>query len=144
MRNRPALVTAVGAAAGLVWSLTLSAAVVHQHEEAMVHGRASWPATVAAVVVTSLCVLGFRAWERRWGVAVGAALSVCLLLGLVEGPLPAGEAGVLFSVPMTFSVGLGSVATWLALAVTVTLTLAPQPSRSDVPLRRDSPAATSA
>ncbi|MBD8061538.1 hypothetical protein [Oceanitalea stevensii] len=137
MRTRPALVTAVGVAAGLVWFLTLSAAVVHQQHEAVVHGRSSWLATVAAVVVTSLCVLGFRAWGRRWGLGVGAALGVCLLLGLVEGQLPAGGAGLMFSVPATFSVGLGSVTTWLAFAVTVTLTLTAGPGRSDVPVRPD-------
>ncbi|WP_454085415.1 hypothetical protein [Georgenia sp. Marseille-Q6866] len=139
MRTGPVHVTAAGVAAGLVWFLVLSAAVVHQHEEATVHGRPSWPAIVAAVVVSSLCVLGFRAWGRRWGLGVGAALGACLLLGLVEGPVPAGEAGLLLSVPTTFSVGLGSVTTWLAFAVTATLTLTAHPGRSDAPAERGEP-----
>lgn len=113
----------LGVVAGLVWFVTLSAtAVVQQH--AVVTGGSALGAIAFAAVVSGLCALGFQVWRVSWGVGVSAAMAACLLLGLIEGPLPPGLAPYqLLSLPATFSVGLGSLAVWVAFSVSVTLSV---------------------
>lgn len=115
--------TAVGALAGTIWFLTLSAATVLQAQAATT-GDTTWPAITWAVVVTLVVVLALRALTAPFGCGVIGALTVCLALGLIEGPTPPSQAGTAFSIPLTFSVGLASVTVWVALAVTLALTVA--------------------
>lgn len=124
----------LGVVGGLLWFLTLSAAAVLQ-QDAVATGGSAVGAVVLAAVVSGLCALGFQVWRVAWGVGVSAAMAACLLLGLIEGPLPPEQApSQLLSIPATFSVGLGSLAVWVAFTVSVTLSVAA--ARRGIPSQR--------
>lgn len=119
----------LGVIGGVVWFATVSAAAVLQHTEST-PGGSTGGAIALVVVISGLCVLGFRAWGAAWGWGVSSALAVCLLLGLIEGPLgPEGAAPQVISVPTSFSVGLGSLAVWVAFGVSLALSLSAQSQR---------------
>ena len=127
----------LGVVAGLVWFATLSGTAV-AHEDLVATGSSTVGTLALAAVVSALCTLGFMVWRASWGVGVSAAMAACLLLGLIEGPLPTSLApSQLLSIPATFSVGLGNLAVWVAFAVSVTLTVAT--ARRGLPAQQASP-----
>lgn len=121
----------LGAGAGLVWFVVVSVASVAQHEATATMSSTVVPVALVALI-SVMCASGFSFLGAAWGWGVTAALGGCMLLGLIEGPIPSEQAGLAFSIPTTFSVGLGSLAVWVAFAVSLTLTVTAKTSRNHV------------
>lgn len=130
----------LGGVVGTVWFVAISGAAVAQHD-AVATGHERVPAVllVALVaVISALCAAGFRFLGTAWGWGVTAALAGCLLLGLIEGPIAPEQAPSGISLPATFSVGLGSLAVWVAFAMSLTLAVTASRKHGIVEDRDDS------